>query len=201
MPPLTIEGIRRLAEKATGFSYFVDITTASRAGKKVQARIEGMISILRRSVVSRLYDGSNLIDSLRKCKNDGDVSSWLKKARKWGDANKVSFGPEPKKIEEAQTRYIHLQGIGKVPAKLGREVKVGDLLSYNYMRRGYRVLSIEPASAAYLRVKFQAIKDENYPDEEIENGPEYVRRIKKDRLIAAYTPPAVDEPGQSEPTP
>lgn len=70
------------------------------------------------------------------------------------------------------TGTTHLQGIGRVQAKPAREIKIGDVLVWNY---GYtsRVLGIEPSKTG----KTLVVKIE-------QNGRLYERKMKADRLVA-----------------
>jgi hypothetical protein len=72
---------------------------------------------------------------------------------------------------------IHLQGIGRVPAKPASELKVGDILSWNCSPNGYVVVSVRDVSP-----KFIEIVEKNRSTEE-----EFTRRLKKDRLVAAVS--------------
>jgi hypothetical protein len=73
------------------------------------------------------------------------------------------------------TRFIHLQGIGKVPAMLARELKPGYILSWNYSPEAYAVKSVEVISPQYLRVT----------TEHLATKTEYVQKMSRDRLVAA----------------
>lgn len=70
---------------------------------------------------------------------------------------------------------IHLQGLGDLPAILASDLRVGMKLSWNYSYCGYEVVSIEEASAKFLKVVERNVK----------TGQEFTRRLKKDRLVAA----------------
>ena len=72
------------------------------------------------------------------------------------------------------TRFIHLKGIGKVPAILARELKPGDILSWNNAPDSYEVKSVEPISSHYLSVS----------SEEAKSGKSYIQKMKKDKLVA-----------------
>jgi len=65
---------------------------------------------------------------------------------------------------------IQLQEIGFVPAKMGADVKVGDVLVWNY---GYKspVIAVLKETAAFTTFQIE------------EEGKLYERRIKKDRLV------------------
>jgi hypothetical protein len=73
---------------------------------------------------------------------------------------------------------IHLQDIGDVPAIPARELKPGMRLSWNYAYKKYEVASIRDASKDFIEIV----------ERNIETGSEHVRRLKKDRLVAASNP-------------
>ena len=73
---------------------------------------------------------------------------------------------------------IHLQGLGEVPAIPARELKPGMLTCWNQSWKEWRVVSVEEASAKFLRVV----------EEKISDGKRYERRLAKDRLVAAFPP-------------
>lgn len=74
---------------------------------------------------------------------------------------------------------IHLQGIGRVPAKLAGNVVVGDILVWNY---GYtsRVLSIRQASPCFIELTILEVG----PGHSEAEGKQFTRRLKIDRLVA-----------------
>lgn len=69
---------------------------------------------------------------------------------------------------------LHLQGIGRLPAKMASEVKVGDVLSWNYSYKCCEVVAIEECGAKSVNIT------ERYYD----SGKEFVRRVLKTRLVA-----------------
>lgn len=74
---------------------------------------------------------------------------------------------------------IHLQGIGRQPAIPACELQVGDLLSWNYTYRGYKVVAINlDRSPKYLEIS----------EQNVQSGKITTRRLLKDRLVAAYRP-------------
>lgn len=70
---------------------------------------------------------------------------------------------------------INLQGLGKVKAKPASELRVGDVLSWNYSPRCSEVVAIEPCGKKSLYVTERSRK----------TGAEYKRRLLKSRLVAA----------------
>lgn len=73
----------------------------------------------------------------------------------------------------ATATTLHLQGIGRCPAILASDVKVGDITSWNYSPQAYEVTSVERASAKFLAIV----------ERDRKTGKSYTRRIKLDRLI------------------
>jgi len=71
------------------------------------------------------------------------------------------------------TQMLHLQGIGKLPAKPAAEVKIGDVLSWNYSYRCCTIVAVENCGTKSVNIT------ERYND-----GKEFVRRILKTRLVA-----------------
>lgn len=91
----------------------------------------------------------------------------------------INDSPETiKKYLSEGTRFIHLQGIGKVSAILARELKPGYILSWNQAPDSYVVKSVDPISNHYIRVT----------TEHVDSGKEYVQKMKKDKLVAAKKP-------------
>lgn len=72
-------------------------------------------------------------------------------------------------------QYMHLQGIGRVPAKPAADLKVGDILSWNYSALSYEVVAIEVTSAQFLTITERNRK----------TGAEYRRRIRRTTLVCA----------------
>ena len=70
---------------------------------------------------------------------------------------------------------IRLQGIGWARAIPASELEVGMLLSWNYSPLGYEVISVRNVSRMFVELV----------ERNRENGNEYTRRLKKDRLVAA----------------
>jgi uncharacterized protein (DUF2147 family) len=80
-----------------------------------------------------------------------------------------------KRAEEAGPRpVIHLQGIGKAPAKTAGELEVGDILTWNYGYR-YEVVAVTPCGKQSIRVTERSLKD----------GKEYTRTMRTSRLVSA----------------
>jgi len=73
---------------------------------------------------------------------------------------------------------IHLQALGQCEAKPAGELKPGDLMSFNYTPREYRVDKIEPAGSTQVKVTLVNIR----------TGSIYTKRFAKARLVAAITP-------------
>ena len=69
---------------------------------------------------------------------------------------------------------LHLQGLGKVPAKLASELVPGDILTWNYGYQ-YRVVSVAPCGKQSVRVTEQSVKD----------GKTYTRTMRSTRLVSA----------------
>ena len=72
------------------------------------------------------------------------------------------------------TRFLHLHGVGKVPAILARELRPGDVLSWNHAPDSYEVKSVEPLSSHYISVA----------SEDLKTGKGYNQKMKKDKLVA-----------------
>ena len=70
-------------------------------------------------------------------------------------------------------KTVQLQGIGKVEGKFGNEIKIGDELMWNF---GYTsiVKSILKETKSFITFLITSTND----------GNDYERRIKKDRLVA-----------------
>jgi hypothetical protein len=75
----------------------------------------------------------------------------------------------------AEQQYIHLQSLGRVKAKPASELKVGDLLSWNYAYKEYQVKSIRDISPKSIEIIEVNIND----------GKEYKIRLLKKRLVAS----------------
>lgn len=74
---------------------------------------------------------------------------------------------------------IHLQGIGKVTAKPVFDIKVGDVLSWNYAPDCSEVVAIEECGSKSVNLTERYFKD----------GKEYTRRFTKTRLVACVSNP------------
>lgn len=70
---------------------------------------------------------------------------------------------------------IHLQGIGNVKAKPAGELKVGDILSWNYSPEGYEVIDIKEVSPKSIRIT----------EQNRETGSTFSRLLAKKRLVAS----------------
>ncbi len=71
-----------------------------------------------------------------------------------------------------KTLGLHLQGVGLHIAKLATEIKIGDVLVWNYGHTS-EVVAVRDASPQYIAI-----------DEKCESGKILTRRIKKSRTIA-----------------
>lgn len=71
------------------------------------------------------------------------------------------------------TRFKHLSGLGKLPARLASELRPGDVISWNNAPDHSTVISTEPASRNYLRVVLKQA-----------DGSRCEKTLRKDSLIA-----------------
>jgi len=167
--------------------------------KKFDAQVLANGGILPRPDFTRvLKTGASLReDSMRLRELPGNLrkqaASLLKSGRAYYDSDKknirwsrkgdccVPINDSPAAINkylDESTRFVHLQGIGKTPAILARELRPGYIISWNYQPDSYVVKSIEVASPQYLRVS----------TEHIASGREYTQKLSRDRLVAARKP-------------
>jgi hypothetical protein len=72
------------------------------------------------------------------------------------------------------TDTIHLQGIGRGPARKAGELEPGDVLSWNYSPLYSDVVAVERVSPAFVAVTERVRK----------TGETHTRRLKADRLVA-----------------
>lgn len=71
-----------------------------------------------------------------------------------------------------ETLGLHLQGVGLHIAKLATEIKVGDVLVWNYGHTS-EVVAVRDASPQYLSI-----------DAKCNDGKVWTRKIKKSRTVA-----------------
>lgn len=71
-----------------------------------------------------------------------------------------------------ETLGLHLQGVGLHVAKRATEIKIGDVLVWNYGHTS-EVVAVREVSPQFIAI-----------DEKSESGKVYTRRIKKSRTIA-----------------
>jgi translation elongation factor P/translation initiation factor 5A len=67
-----------------------------------------------------------------------------------------------------------LQGLGTLNAKPASQIKVGDLLSFNYQPMAYCVTLVSPAGKTQVSVSMR----------KVDTGVEYTRRFKATALVA-----------------
>lgn len=130
-------------------------------------RISELPANLRKKAAALLRSGRAYYDSEKK-----EVRS-----TKHGDCC-VPVNDSPAAIKQALgegTRFIHLQGLGKVPAILARELKPGDILSWNQSPDSYQVVDVKEVSKQFLSVT----------QKHLSSGKTYETRMKKDKLVAA----------------
>ena len=72
------------------------------------------------------------------------------------------------------TPLVHLQGVGKTPAKRGGDLKTGDTLVWNGGATS-KVVGVKPHSSRYVMVTTES------------EGKQYTRKMGRDRLVA-YDP-------------
>jgi hypothetical protein len=150
------------------------------------------ISLIERLLNEDSVRLGELPTSLRK-----RAASLLKRGRAYYDSEKevirdtkrgdccVSINDSPENIKKylgESTRFVHLQGIGKTPAILVRELKPGDILSWNQSPESHVVKTISPVSPQYYSVSMEDIK----------TGENYVRKMRRDKLVSAKRAKAVD---------
>ena len=73
---------------------------------------------------------------------------------------------------------IYLQGFGDVPAIPSQDVKPGMLLCWNGSWKESVVVSMEQTTPFFFHLV----------EADRQTGKEYLRRVKRDRLIAAFVP-------------
>lgn len=78
------------------------------------------------------------------------------------------------RLVEVYPGTIHLHGIGKMPARPARELRVGDRLMWNYGHT-YTVVAIRPSPSG----KTLELEERNDRD-----GKVYTRRLGASRLVA-----------------
>jgi hypothetical protein len=136
-------------------------------------RIRELPAPLRKRAASLLKKGKAYYDSEKKVIRD----------TKKGDCC-VPINDSPENIKKhlgESTRFVHLQGIGKTPAVLARELKPGDILSWNQSPESHVVKSVDPVSPQYLSVSMEDVK----------TGETYVRKMRRDKLVSAKRAKAV----------
>jgi hypothetical protein len=86
----------------------------------------------------------------------------------------METGKRPR-METKMQNAIHLMGMGLMPAKPAAELKVGDVLSWNYTPKCSEVVAIEPWGKQGLKIHEKCFS----------NGKVYIRLVRKTKLIAA----------------
>lgn len=130
-------------------------------------RIRELPPSLRKRAASLLRQGRAYYDSEKEV---------IRSTRKGDCCVPINDSPENinKHLGES-TRFIHLQGIGKTPAILARELKPGDVLSWNQSPESHVVKSVDVVSPQYLSVSMEDVK----------TGEMYVRKMRRDKLVSA----------------
>jgi hypothetical protein len=173
--PAVIIPMNELGRRLLEGDYHYDTVNCTKVQTEANLREDSMRlrelpGNLRKQAASLLKSGRAYYDSEKKN---------IRRSRKGDCCVPINDSPAAiNKYLEESTRFVHLQGIGKTPAILARELRPGYVISWNYQPDSYVVKSIEVASPQYLRVS----------TEHIASGREYTQKLSRDRLVAARKP-------------